>query len=209
MKQTLRATTLALSVLAAALPLAAHAGASVYESASFVDESVSGGDFYIDSSRYLGAVFTVTATESLTAIGGNFTLYGDGNSIFGAIVPVVGGALPGDVASTAVAETLFTPAGGEQSAAISGVLTPGTYAVVFGSGLFGATGSSGLVSGQAALGAPSFVQYGGDGSLTASAFGDDTLRMTVSATTVPEPASALMIAFGLFALGMSSRLRRR
>jgi len=207
MNQALRATTLALSLLAAALPLAAHA--DTFESASFVDESVSGGDYFIDSTRYLGAVFTVTHTETLTAIGGNFTMYGDGGSIFGAIVPVVGGALPGDVASTALAETLFTPAGGDQSAAIGGVLKPGTYAVIFGSGLFGATGASGLVSGQSALGSPSFVQYGGAGALTASAFGDDTLRVTVSATTVPEPAANLMAALGLLTLGLVARRRKQ
>lgn len=203
--QALLRTATAVATLA--LASAAHADTPFYQSASFVDESVSGGDFLIDSTRYLGAIFTVSQAEAVSAIGGNFTLNGDGNPIFGAIVKLApGAALPADVAANAVAETTFTPAGGDQSVALNTVLQPGQYAVVFGSGLFGTHGYSGLVSGQAAIGTPSFVQYNGS-PLAAGAFTDDTLRVTVNAVSaVPEPASVLLFATGAIALGL---LRRR
>ncbi|CAM3641562.1 PEP-CTERM sorting domain-containing protein [Roseateles saccharophilus] len=194
---------------AAALTLAAGAHAVVaapfYESASFVDESVANGDYYIDATRFLGAGFTVSQAEAVSAIGGNFTQYGDGNNIFGAIVKLDGnGGLQGQLSANVVAEAVFTPTGGDQSVALNTVLQPGQYAVVFGSGLFGTTGSSGLVAGQAAIGSPSFLQYDGSG---VSAFTGDTLRVTVNAVSaVPEPASALLFATGAMALGL---LRRR
>lgn len=210
MIHSLRAAAFAAAILAAALPLAAHADTTIVDTGAFVDESVAGGAYFIDASRYLGVQFTLGSAVDLSSIGGNFTAYGDGGSIFGAIVPVVGGQA-GDVATTALAEALFTPAGGEQSAALHVVLNPGTYAVVFGSGLFGATGASGLVGGQGTLGAPSFLQYadGGSGTLTASGFGDDTLRITVTASAVPEPASVAMMCAGLLAMGAAARRRDR
>jgi len=198
----------AVAVAALALVSAAHADTPFYQSASFVDESVAGGDFFIDNTRYLGAIFTVSQAETVSAIGGNFTANGDGNAIFGAIVKLApGAALPANVASNAVAETTFTPTGGDQSVALNTVLQPGQYAVVFGSGLFGATGSSGLVSGQTAIGTPSFVQYNGS-PLAAGQFTDDTLRVTVNAVSaVPEPTSALLFAMGAVALGLMRRRR--
>ena len=198
-----------LSAATALLPLAAHAVTPFFESASFVDESVANGDYPIYDTRYLGAVFTVNSAEQVNAIGGNFTAYGDGNSIFGAIVPVGGSGMPGDVATTAVAWALFTPTGGDQTVALNNTLQPGKYALVFGSGLFGATGYSGLVAAQTAIGAPTFVDYP-DGT-TASAFGDDTLRLTVYATAaaVPEPSMLVLWCAGsLGLLALRSRARK-
>lgn len=197
MQALIRTAVAAASALA--LASAAHADTPFFQSASFVDESVANGDYYLDSTRFLGATFTVTQAEAVSAIGGNFTQYGDGNNIFGAIV-----TLNGNGGLNVVASALFTPVGGEQSVALNTVLQPGQYAVVFGSGLFGATGSSGLVGSQTAIGSPSFLQY--DGS-SVSAFTDDTLRVTVNAVSaVPEPTSALLFATGALALGL---LRRR
>jgi len=204
MQALLRTAT---AVAALALASAAHADTPFFQSAGFVDESVSNGDFYIDNTRYLGAVFTVSQAEAVSAIGGNFTINGDGGAIFGAIVKLSSGnTLPADVAGNAVAEAVFTPTGGDQSVALNTVLQPGQYAVVFGAGLFGTTGASGLVSGQTAVGTPSLVQYAGS-PLAASQFTDDTLRVTVNAVSaVPEPASALLLVTGGIALGL---LRRR
>lgn len=198
------------AVAAATLALAAgaHADTPFFQSASFVDEATSQGDFSVYDGKFLGAVFTVTQAEAVSAIGGNFTQYSDGD-IFGAIVRLAPGAsLPGELtAANTVAHAVFTPStgGGDQSVSLSTVLQPGRYAVVFGAGLFGTTGYSGLVSGQGALGVPSFVAYDGG---TASAFTDDTLRVTVNAVAaVPEPATALLWAAGAIALGLVRRRR--
>ncbi len=205
MQSLFRATAAAAVFMLAAASAQAD---TFYQSASFVDESNAIGSYFIDNTRYLGAVFSVNTLEAVSAIGGNFTQYGDGNNIFGAIVKLAAGnTLPGDLASNTVAEVLFTPNGGDQSVALSTVLTAGNYAVVFGSGLFGATGYSGLVDSQNAVGTPSFVQYSGD-TLTASNFTDATLRLTVEAAPVPEPSTALMgLAGAMLSIGIARRRR--
>jgi len=199
MKNSIRLVALAaaVSAITATLPLAAQAGS--YQTASFVDESVSAGDYFIDSSRFLGATFKVASSEKVSMVGGNFTQYGDGGTLFAAIVAGNGKVL---------AETLFTPTGGEQSVALDAMLAAGSYSVVFGSGLYGATGSSGLVSGQNAIGTPSFVQYGGTLS-GATAFTGDTLRVTMLTSAVPEPSTALLWAAGMLSLGLLTRRRTR
>jgi hypothetical protein len=196
MTTSFRAAALAAS-LAAALPLAAHA--TSYETASFVDEATAGGDYFIDSTRFLGATFNVAANESLTSVGGNFTAFGDGGTLFAAVLSSSGDML---------AETTFTPLGGDQSVTLSAALAAGSYTVVFGSGLFGATGSSGLVASQSPIGTPSFVQYGGV-LANAQAFTDDTLRVTMVTSPVPEPAPVLLAGIGVLFLAVAGRRRAR
>lgn len=199
MKTSIRFAALA-AAFAVALPLAANAAS--YETATFVDESVAAGDYAIDNTRFLGAAFAVGSGESLTSVGGNFTLYGDGGSLFAAVL---------DSKGTVLFETTFVPTGGDQSVALTGALSSGHYTVVFGSGLYGADGYSGLVGSQGAVGAPSFVQYAGTLS-GASVFTDDALRVTMetaSISTVPESGTALLFASGTALLGFAARRRAR
>jgi hypothetical protein len=193
---SIRSAVLA-AALAIALPLVAHA--TSYETASFVDESVAGGDYFIDNTNFLGASFSVLSNESLNSVGGNFTAFGDGGTLFAAVLSSTG---------SVVAETTFTPIGGDQSVALNGALDAGTYTVVFGSGLFGATGSSGLVAAQTAIGTPSFVQLGGTLS-NAQAFTGDTLRVTMVTSPVPEPEPMLLLGAGALFLAFAAKRRAR
>lgn len=198
------------AAVAAALVLAAagQAQAADLQSASFVDEATAGGDYYLDGNA-LGAVFHFSTAVKVDSIGGNFTAYGDGNAIYGALVSLSGLS---SLATSAIAHVEFTPVGGDQTVALAGVqVAAGDYAVVFGSGLWGTQGSSGLVAAQEAAGSSAaFVKFVGvDATGAASDFTQDTLRVTASVTPVPEAASAWMMVAGLAALAGFARQRAR
>jgi hypothetical protein len=195
---SIRATALA-AVCTALCPVSAFAADPViYQSASLVDFTVSGepGDYYIDNTRSIGAAFQVTQAVDVTAIGGYFTHYSDGE-IFGAIVPLASlTSLPTTaVDGNALGHVVFAADGSDQSAALTLQLAPGCYGIVFGSGLFGATGSSGLVSSQLSSGNNTFSGAGSNWA----AWGDSDTRMVVygSAAAVPEPATLALMLTGL------------
>lgn len=200
------------ALVAAALGLAlaapAHAEYNLYTSANYVDENTDPfnplGNYIIDGTNLVGAEFTVTGNDvRASSLGGNFTQYSAG-TIFGAIVAVNGGVV--GAPSSALAHVVFDSTGGgdeTQALAAPVLLNAGTYAVVFGSGLWGATGSSGLVAGQDAIGNPVLVQST-DGT-SFSALTGDTVRVTVNA--VPEPSTWALLAGGL--LGVAALRTRR
>ncbi|UAK26364.1 PEPxxWA-CTERM sorting domain-containing protein [Sphingomonas nostoxanthinifaciens] len=196
----------------AALPASA---ATVYESASYTGDDTGEYILFPDGTDIIGAVFTLADRTDVTAIGAQFGGYPSG-TIFGAIVsvdPTTG--LPAgssqNLAATALGSTLFEVTGGthDQAADLALTLDAGTYAVVFGSNQFGATGYAGLGD----LNTPT-----GDGTLVRSFFSDgwdlfddSGVRVFVegnAVAAVPEPSSwALMIAgFGL--AGVALRRRR-
>lgn len=186
---------------------AAHAADPLYyASANLVDENTDpfsplSGDI-VDNTNFVGATFTVSgAHELLSAIGGYFSQYSSG-TVFAAIVNADAGTglpSPGSLAAQALAHTVFDASnGGDFSIALSPLdLGPGTYSVVFGSGLWGATGSAALVGSQDPVGSPTLVQSLKAGASWAKL--DDTVRVTVNATPVPEPAAAMLALVG-FAL---------
>ena len=113
------------------------------------------GDGTTPNSLFFGADFTLAQATHIGAIGAAFantaTTSSDGNGneeIFGAIVsvnPTTG--LPSqtieNLASITLGNAAFTPTtDGDTTVALPLLLGPGTYAVVFGSGLFGATGDA-------------------------------------------------------------------
>jgi hypothetical protein len=169
------------------------------------------GNGFSGGSIMIGADFIVTAPTVISSIGASFadtTLTAGSGSIFGAIVsvdPVTG--LPTQPVETLSNITLgysvFTPSSdGDTTTALSLALQPGTYGLVFGSGLFGATGVADLLHGEDPAGMPlifsnTFAPFAIDQSNT-------DVRLFVNA--VPEPASIAVLAVGGLAL---SGLRRR
>ena len=185
------------------------------------------GDGTTGNSLAFGADFTLTAGS--TQIGSIGAAFGDtantsgGGSIFGMIVavdPTTG--LPTQTleslfsgAASPLASVVFTPGqDGDTTATFAQPVTlaAGTYAVVFGSGLFGTTGVADLLAGEDTVGSPFVFEddFGVDGNfnpLTGS-FGpasENDVRLFVDA--VPEPASFTIIGAGLLLL--TGLVRRR
>jgi hypothetical protein len=178
-------------------------------------DGTTAGDGFFGGSLFFGADFSVTQTVTISGIGAMFAdtaqqsqsgSQGNG-SIFGAIVqvdPATG--LPTQpvesLASIVLGHVVFTPVtDGDTTAPLSLVLQPGTYGVVFGSGLFGATGVADLLAGNNPVGSPSifvnnFAPFAADPS-------DTDVRLFVNA--VPEPGSIAM----LFTSGLMFAAARR
>ena len=169
---------------------------------------VTGGSFMI------GADFTLTAATQIASIGAMFAdtaLTMGSGSIFGAIVavdPVTG--LPTksveNLASITLGKAVFTPTvDGDTTAALNLLLGPGTYGLVFGSGLFGATGIADILSGNDPVGSPPMIVN--DFAPFAPDPFDTDVRLFVNA--VPEPSSGvLFLSAGLMLALMRRRLRR-
>lgn len=195
-----------LLVAACAALLAAPAFAdTLYESAPASGYSGEPGDYPMYDTRFIGAAFELAQAADVTAIGGVFTQYSF-DAIFGAIVPLASlTATPaGAIDAIALGHVVFEPTGGEQSAALSVHLEPGTYGLVFGSGLWGAAGDSGLVSGGDSSGAHLF-DFIGAGSPWEALSDQSGIRLVVYGT-VPEPGEGALMLAGL--LGLVPVLRR-
>jgi hypothetical protein len=120
----------------------------IYESA--VAGPYNAGGFGYDDVVYMGSHFTLTSPASITAVGGHF-MYTVGTS-FAAIIAAPANSVPAfeveDLAANALAHAVFsTPSGNifsDVTIPLSVSLPAGEYALVFGSGLFGATGEGAL-----------------------------------------------------------------
>jgi MYXO-CTERM domain-containing protein len=97
--------------------------------------------------------------------------------------------------------TLLTllPLSNDVSAPLQVSLTPGWYAVIFGSGLFGATGHGAFPYNNTPVGNPGNFRRLGNQYLDEA----DTMRMFVEA--VPEPAGAMLALTGLAILAARAR----
>ena len=199
---------LATLALVAGVPAGA---ATVYSSAGFVPNGET-GDYYIanDGQSFIAATFTLSQQSEITGIGGVFTQFGDGGSIFGAIIAAP--ASQNDVTASSLvnlslAHTIFAPPtdGSDLTTPVSALLGPGTYELVFGSGLWGTTGNSGLATGM-----------DGQASLLRTVDGgaswdvlNDSVRVTVEASPVPLPAGLPLLVSGVAAIGGLLRRRQR
>jgi hypothetical protein len=184
--------------------------ATVYQSATYSAQDT--GEYILNDNNIMGAVFTLTKTTAITGIGAQFGGFPSGE-IFGAIVPV---ASPADVpagssdglAAISLADVVFAV---PQATAIDLIeplkvtLGPGSYAVVFGTDQFGATGFAGLGFLNDPVGSPtlirSFFSTGWD------SFSDTGVRFVVEGTALPEPMTWAMIVVGFGVLGMVMRSR--
>jgi hypothetical protein len=199
---------LATLALVAGVPAGA---ATVFSSAGFVPNGET-GDYYIanDGQSFIAATFTLGQESEITGIGGVFTQFGDGGSIFGAIIAAPANqsdVTASSLANLSLAHAIFAPPtdGSDLTTPLSALLGPGTYELVFGSGLWDTTGNSGLATGM-----------DGQASLLRTADGgaswdvlNDSVRVTVDASPVPLPAGLPLLASGVAAMGAMLRRRQR
>jgi hypothetical protein len=214
-KNNRRALAVALALLGASA-ISAKAD-TIFQSATFTGNDT--GEYIVQDGRFIGAAFTLTQTTQITAIGAQFGGF-PGGSIFGAIVPT-GPSLPSftpsDIASNSLAHVVFsvtvtTPALDNPHVNVADLtvpldqslnLEPGTYAVVFGSGAFGATGFAGLGFENDPVGSPPLFQTLFDDNW--QSFGDHGVRIFVdgsAVTAVPEPGTWAMVILGFCGLGL-------
>jgi hypothetical protein len=168
----------------------------------------------------------VTGSTGITSIGAAFantaitSTDGNGNEeVFGAIVPVnPSTGFPSQsietLASTALGAVAFTPmADGDTTVPLTLQLAPGTYGVVFGSGLFGATGHADLLASEDIAGSPLVFEdeFGVDGNGNTlngalnDSFGpasESDVRLFVNAR---EPASVTLLGAGFALAGLVRR----
>ncbi len=170
--------------------------AVIYESASLGPIGQAGGPA-VRATQFLGSRFEITQTTNVTAIGGHLRETGLGNQeLFGAIVMLAGpGAMPGGAPfnpGEVMTSITFNPNPATTNASddimvpVSVQLEPGSYAVVFGSGLFGATGDGGMpFNGQTvtAAGSGSYFFWDGNFSTWLNGGGFGPLRFVVEGTT--------------------------
>ena len=181
-----------------------------------------------NSSFFSGVNFFLASPAQVSDIGGHFinSFSSGNNEVFGAIVRVNGPTdppSPFDLSGPNVlGTTLITLPPLNDSENVSGplslTLTPGWYAVIFGSGKFGATSENSgaiIISSGAAANINGILTYSvrqSDGLQIIQAAGARYfVEGQLAASAVPEPSSALLLLVGLGALaavrGRSFRLR--
>ncbi len=193
------------------------------------------GGYVVSSTSFLAARFTVAETTQVTGLAGNLA---SGplprSALFAAIVklgsptamPVNGtfaNASSAFAPQDVVATTLFS-AGSTASTLVSrhieipfsSVIAPGSYALVFGSGLFGANAEGYMpdnnptIAGQAspmAWGPSTFSPELGQYVYSWSNFpiNATTMRFVVEGHAIPEPATAALVMAAVGAAAMFSR----
>jgi len=202
----------------------------IFESAigDFDSARCCGGPF-ISSNSFFGSVFKLNEITIIDGIGGHFhnlpgipglpAPFGLEGTIFGALLSVDENNLNiGTLTNlnNVLAFSVFTPNSGFESITpVSITLTPGSYAIVFGSGLFGATGKTLLTVVEQRV---SDISYGKivvvnqyNTPVANPVYGPiNRYRMFVTGTTVsavPEPETYTMILAGLGLMGVVARRR--
>jgi hypothetical protein len=148
-----------------------------YESAAMGNAN-SGGGYSLHSNQFLGVRFQVTSKVTISRIGGHI---GGGGQVFGALVRLSGpNDLPDSLNLTTpdvIGTTLLTLGGfPDVSSPLVQQLEPGWYALVFGSGLFGATGSGFMPGNNPEIGVPSYIHSVNNGFINS---GNRGVRFTV------------------------------
>jgi hypothetical protein len=128
----------------------------IFQSSIGDHDSPSSG-FSVFPNQFFGTRFTLGQPYTITRIGARFFPIPTppAGSIFGALVDLNSSNFPSSTpltidADKLIASTVFTPTyGADFLTPLSATIGPGTYGVVFGSGLFGTTGSQAITSAQA------------------------------------------------------------
>jgi hypothetical protein len=110
---------------------------------------------------------------------------------------------PDVIASTSMS---FPTPSDEVFGSLSATLTPGWYAIVFGSGLFNTAGVGGAPRNNSDIGTPSYISFDpnfGWFNLSALPIAIKNYRFVIN--IVPEPGSAAIALLSLIALAMKAR----
>lgn len=191
------------------LSTAAIAQDDLYSSASIGNEGQQGG-FFTSGTQFLASRFTVPDGETWLVgdIGGHLQSWGDdGNDlIFGAVIEVeAGGTPPGPRFDGTVVRgsVTFTPTGDSSSdnhVSMNLTLEAGGYALVFGSGEFGATGTGVMTNASGSQdtseGAGSYMFMSANGNWNNGGFANVHFGLT----EVPEPATLTLLGLGALML---------
>jgi hypothetical protein len=179
----------------------------IYESATLGTTGVAFGTS-ISSTQFFGARFSVDQTVTVTDIGGHILATGD---LFGAIVSLSGPTAfptgsPFDIGEV-LGVTVFTPGfpSSDFRTPLSVALTPGDYALVFGSGLFGATGGGSMPTNNVPIPGGSRFVWNGP-AWSESGIGGFTHRFVVEGV-IPEASSAILFAIGTLVVGIATKIR--
>lgn len=169
---------------------ASGAGAGlIYESAvTGPTLQTSGSGTLVDDTAFTAVNFQITSTVTTGSIGAHLTDFG-GGQIFGAIVALTG---PGDIPNSpnlstpdVLGFTLINPPNPSDNRAgnLRLTLTPGWYALVFGSNQFGVTGSAGALGNNIPNGSQLiYTIRQSDGAITPQS---SVCRLFIDSTPVP------------------------
>jgi hypothetical protein len=166
----------------------------------------------ISSTVFAGVRFEVTQPAVISKVGGHFVERFAG-TFFGAIVKLNDATDFPDSIDLSTADLLgkttliFPNPSTEVFGDLNLSLNPGWYALVFGSGLFGATGQGGTVENGSDIGSPTYISYHlGDPSWSVPInpiFRN--YRYVVLGELVPEPNSFVILVLALFPFGIRWR----
>jgi hypothetical protein len=169
----------------------------------------------VSASIFVGIRFYLDQPVVTAQVGGHFVKNTGGNeSFFGAIVALTDQNDFPDSANLATPDLIgttmlaFPEPSDEVFGSLAKPLMPGWYALVFGSGIFGATGSGVAVRNGMDIGDPAYIGYQpGSGWVNIISPFFDNHRFVIEGATVPEPSTIVFVAviFVVNLLGCSSR----
>ncbi len=191
-------TIFASSSDAATIYESGHLGTTGVSAQQLFDQTVPGSN--VNLSVFLGARFEILQPANTTRVGGHFVGFGEGDSIFGAIIALTGESDLPDSFDLSTFDLLggtkidLPLESNEVFGELDLFLSPGWYAVVFGGSMFGAALGGGAVRNNTDIGIPSYIQaqqiIGGWANMSPN-FRNH--RFVVEGTVIPEPATIVLL----------------